>query len=229
MKLLALDTTTRFLCLGVYDSGRIYEYTLEAGTNLSRLLTGTLARVLAALGWQPKDIDCFACGVGPGSFTGVRIGLAAVKGLSWALKKPVVGIPTLDIISRNAAGKGRWVVPLVDAKRGLMYCSIYKDNGRGLQRVSGYMLLSKAGLLKKLKPGSLILGDGVGVFGSEIAASGKGALLLTQDYWFPRPYNLVQLALEKFRRRQTTDAFRLKPIYLYPKECQIRDVKKHPA
>ncbi|MDD5255771.1 MAG: tRNA (adenosine(37)-N6)-threonylcarbamoyltransferase complex dimerization subunit type 1 TsaB [Candidatus Omnitrophica bacterium] len=121
MKILALDTSSRFLCLGFYDSGKVFEYTLETSTRLSHVLTATISRCLQALGWDARDIDCFSCGRGPGSFTGVRIGMSVIKGLSWALKKPVVGIPTLDVIARNAGNAAGEVVTIVDARRSLVY------------------------------------------------------------------------------------------------------------
>ena len=115
MKILAIDTTTHFLCLGLHADGMFYEYNLLVGRNLSRLLTPTIQKVLAAAGLEIADIDYFACGLGPGSFTGMRIGLATIKGLSAVENKPVVGISTLDILAMNAQGQGRLIVPVLDA------------------------------------------------------------------------------------------------------------------
>ena len=83
MKILGIDTTTKFLSLGFYADGKVYEYNLEAGSRLSGLLVPTIERALAALGWDIASIDYFACGIGPGSFTGVRVGLATVKGFAY--------------------------------------------------------------------------------------------------------------------------------------------------
>lgn len=149
MKILGIDTTTKFFCLGIYDGAnpvrntaypnrynlisngaKIYEYNLEVGRMLSALLIQTIKRVLDALGWQVSDIDYFACGLGPGSFTGMRVGLATIKGLSWAVNRPLIGISTLDILARNVKNSNSPVVPVIDAKRNSIYCAVYKNKPR---------------------------------------------------------------------------------------------------
>src|SRR4030042_6175727 len=102
MKILAIDTSTKFLCLGLSDNTKVYEYKLEVSRLLSTLIIQTIKRALDSLGWKVSDIDYFACGLGPGSFTGLRVGLAAIKGMSWALNKHIIGISTLDILAKNA-------------------------------------------------------------------------------------------------------------------------------
>ncbi|MCM8795553.1 MAG: tRNA (adenosine(37)-N6)-threonylcarbamoyltransferase complex dimerization subunit type 1 TsaB, partial [Candidatus Omnitrophica bacterium] len=97
MRILGVDTTTKFLSLGIYDNGKIYEYNLELERKHLVLLSLTIDRVLKALGWKVEDLDYLACGLGPGSFTGIRIGLSTIKGLGFALNKPLIGIPTLDV------------------------------------------------------------------------------------------------------------------------------------
>ena len=129
MKILAIDTTTKYLCLGLYDDGKIYEYNLETGRLLSNLIALTIKRALDAVSWQPADIDYFACGIGPGSFTGTRVGVATIKGMSWPFKKPVLGISTLDILARNVADSNNYIYPVIDAKRNLIYVSAFKDRG----------------------------------------------------------------------------------------------------
>ena len=147
MKILAIDTSTKYFCLGLYDKGKVYEYTLETGKNLSRVITAHIKRALDSIGWEAEDIDYFACGIGPGSFTGIRIGVATIKGLSWALNKPIAAVPSLDILAMNA-NTDKYIVPVVDAKRNLIYCSVYKKKGNRLQRLGPYMLLDE----KKIMP-----------------------------------------------------------------------------
>lgn len=133
MKILGVDTSTRYLALGVYDNGKFYEYKLELGVRLSAFLTSTIQRVLNSLAWQIKDVDYFACGLGPGSFTGLRIGLATMKGLAWSARKPIVGIPTLDILAQGAIASDVILMPLVDAKRSLVYGSCYQYQKESLR------------------------------------------------------------------------------------------------
>ncbi len=222
MKILGLDTSSKFLGLGLCNGALVYGYNLDLGTRHSALLMPTLERVLAALKWEMEEIDYFACGLGPGSFTGIRVGLATVKGLSWALGKPSLGIPTLDILARGVKGADSDIVVAVDAKRNLIYCSIYKIKGNILKRTTPYLLLSERDFLKKIKPGSLIVGDAAGLYKDTILKNSKGARILQQDYWYPKGQSIMELALERIKAGKINNAFDLKPLYLYPKECQIR-------
>lgn len=224
MVILGIDTTTDFLCLGLYKNNKIYEYRVGVGRKLSAVITLTLKRALEAIGINPQEIDYFACGLGPGSFTGTRIGLATIKALSWSQKKPVVGIPTLDILALNANTRQGYIVPVVDAKRSLIYSCIFKNNNDCLRRITPYMLLGEKELLKKIKAKSILLGDALKLYKEDFSREIKGALILDRDYWYPRPHNIIALALGRIRRKKFSDPFEVKPIYLYPKECQIKSV-----
>jgi len=222
MKILGIDTTTKFLCLGLYVDGKLYEYNLETGRSLSILLVSTIQRVVAAVGLKIADIDYFACGLGPGSFTGMRIGLATIKGLSIVRNKPVVGISTLDILAKNALIKDALIVPALDARRELIYCSSYKEEHGLLKRKSEYLLLSPDEFIKKFSKNAFILGNAASLYRDKMLARIKGVSILEKDYWFPKAHNLIELALVKIKARQFNSALDIKPIYLYPQECQIK-------
>jgi len=222
MKILGIDTTTRFLCLGLYVDGKFYEYNLETGRSLSVLLVPTIQRVIQAAGLKIADIDYFACGLGPGSFTGMRIGLATIKGLSIVRNKPVVGISTLDILAENVMVNNTLIVPAIDARRDLIYCASYKRERMSLKRKSEYLLLSRDDFVKKFASKPIILGDAALTYSDKMLSRIKGASILDKDYWFPKAHNLMKLALDKIRLKQFSSAQTIKPIYLYPQECQIK-------
>jgi tRNA threonylcarbamoyladenosine biosynthesis protein TsaB len=215
MRMLGIDTSTKFLCIALYDSGKLYEFSLETGLKLSSLISVSINRVLDAAGLDLSDIDYFACGLGPGSFTGMRIGIATMKGFSCALKKPVVGISSLDLLAKNASEEEGFIVPVIDAKRGLIYCAIYKNKNGILKRTSPYLLLTMEELAKKIKGKAIFLGDAAGLYRNEILRHTKGAKILDRDYWYLKPGNIIGLALGR-------PHLKLKPIYLYAKECQIK-------
>ncbi|MCX5694116.1 MAG: tRNA (adenosine(37)-N6)-threonylcarbamoyltransferase complex dimerization subunit type 1 TsaB [Candidatus Omnitrophica bacterium] len=222
MKILGIDTTTARLCLGLHVDGKFYEYSLETGRNLSALLVPTIQRVLSAVGLKVSDIDYFACGLGPGSFTGIRIGLATIKGLSVIKNKPVIGISTLDILAKNAQLDDRLIITAVDARRSLIYCSSYRHVQGKLQRKSAYALLSLDELIERFPGKSVILGDAVALYGDALLARIKNTSVLDKDYWTPQAHNLMELALDRIKTKQFSSALAIKPIYLYPKECQIK-------
>jgi len=223
MKILGVDTTTRFLCLGLYDGERVYEYNLDAGAKHSALLVPTIKRMLDVLGLGIGDIDYFACGIGPGSFTGIRVGIASIQGFAWPGNKPVVGIPTLDIIAENAQPCAGYVAPVIDARRNLLYCSMYLVKNQRLKKTAPYMLLSIDELLPKLKRRKITLtGDGAGLYREKIRMQLPQADILDTDYWYPKAGHIIALALQRIKLKKFTAAEKIKPIYLYPKDCQIR-------
>jgi tRNA threonylcarbamoyladenosine biosynthesis protein TsaB len=233
MRILAIDTSTKILSLGISDGNKIYEYNIEVGVKLSSLLAPTLKRVVDSLGWRESDIDCLACGLGPGSFTGVRVGLATIKGLALSLDKPVAGISSLDILAKNVKKGNGFVIPIVDAKRSLIYCSIYKIKDGVLKRITAYMLLREDDFFNRikkkiaLKKGNniIILGDAVNLYKEKLLAKLEGVKILDKDHWYPQARNIIELVKEKIAKRDLSDSFKIKAIYLYPKECQIRIVK----
>ena len=226
MKILGIDTSGKFLSIGIWDNSKVYEYNVELSRKHSSLLTVTIKRILDALGWRPAEIDYFACGAGPGSFTGTRIGMAAIKGLAWALKKPVVTVSSLDILAQNAAAsgykEGSAVAVLVDAKRNLIYAGLYENRKGVLKQSAPYMLIGVNELRKKIRPGTVILGDALSVYRNELSAGIKRVSCLDKDYWYPQGRYIVLLASEKIKERKISNAFDCKPVYLYPKECQVK-------
>jgi tRNA threonylcarbamoyladenosine biosynthesis protein TsaB len=223
MKILGIDTSTRFLCIGLWDKNKIYSVNLEFGPRLANLIIPTIKMTLDALKWEIGDIDYFACGLGPGSFTGLRVGLATIKGLAWSADKPIVGISSLDILARNVDKTSSTIIPVVDAKRNLIYCSAYKINGSYLKRIMPYQLLTKDELIRKLKGNILLLGDALDFYKQDLLIQGKTITILDRDCWYPQPHNIVLAALQEIKLKKITNSFDITPIYLYPKECQIKN------
>jgi tRNA threonylcarbamoyladenosine biosynthesis protein TsaB len=222
MKILAIDTSTNFLCLGLSDGERFYECNLELGRRLSSLLIPTAEKAIRVLGWRINDINYFACGLGPGSFTGLRLGLSALKGLSWALNKPLVGIPSLDILAAQIKEEQRPLAVIIDARRGLVYCGLYRNKNGRVKRIAPYALFNEKELLGGLKDNSIVLGNAVNLYREKILNKVKSATILSQDYCYPNARNMMELALERIRDKKITGVFDIRPIYLYPKECQIK-------
>ena len=222
MKIISIDTSTCVLSVGACVDRTIYEYNLMLGTRLSVLLIPTLKSILDALKWGVRDIDYFACGIGPGSFTGLRIGVAAIKGLAWPLQKPVIAISSLDILARSAPATGQLVVPVVDAKRNLVYSSVYRVRHNSFRRLQPYSLCTLEQLCKKIPKDCILLGDAVNKYRDVISSRLPRAIVLDKDCWYPQGHNAIALASEKIRQRKVKSAFTIEPMYLYPKECQIK-------
>lgn len=123
-RILSIDTTTEFGSLALVRGGEIVEEALlHSSEGFGHILYPHLERLLAKQGWKTADVDCFAAASGPGSFTGIRVGLAAAKGLGEALGKPVVAVSNLQAIAWFGCGELRATV--VDARRGEVYGAVY--------------------------------------------------------------------------------------------------------
>jgi len=230
MNILAVDTSSKKLCLGLSNhKGNIIEYNLDSGIRHAELLLPTIRKALRHLQLSLEKIDYFAVGLGPGSFTGLRIGLSLIKGFALALKKPVIGLPDLDVIASNAISTNSKVIcPLVDAKRNLIFTALYEVGSNDkLKRKSPYLLINIEDLLKRLKSYKLVtfLGDGLYVYQQRLNQRVKKSIFLNEDTWYPRARNLIELASELFEKGKISQPSKIKPIYLYPKECQIKDAE----
>jgi tRNA threonylcarbamoyladenosine biosynthesis protein TsaB len=123
-RILALDTTTRFGSLALLEDHRLVdELLLHSNEGFGHILFQHLAKLLDKNSWKLPDLDCFAAAAGPGSFTGVRVGLAAVKGLAETLRKPVVAVSNLQAVAWFGTAPLR--ATLLDARRGQIYGALY--------------------------------------------------------------------------------------------------------
>ncbi|MFC1621515.1 tRNA (adenosine(37)-N6)-threonylcarbamoyltransferase complex dimerization subunit type 1 TsaB [Candidatus Omnitrophota bacterium] len=217
MKILAIDTSSKMLSIALGNGKDIIKeenYLLDR--RHSSLLIPKVKEMLEELDLSIKKIDAFVIGLGPGSFTGLRIGVSAVKGFGLALKKPCIGVASIDAIAMNA--DSGMIVPIIDAKRENVYSAIYeKKNGR-IIRKTDYLLIKIKELLKKVKKDAVFLGDGISVYKDKI---GRG-IFLEEKYWYPRASALIKLALPKIKRTKKCNLAKLEPIYLYPKDCQVK-------
>lgn len=228
MKILAIDTSTKFLTLGLSKNSKLLgQLNLELGRKLSDEIIRALQKFLKKHKIGLSDLDGFAVGVGPGSFTGLRIGLSTIKGFSLVLNKPIVGVSSLDILAESiAAGSEKLICPIIDAKRELVYSCVYKKTSK-LKRTSKYMLVSVKDLLNEINQDTIFLGDGIVLYKDAIKRKlGKKAHFASEKSWYPKAIDLLSLSRDKFKTKKAMNAHELQPLYLYPKECQVSNLNK---
>lgn len=214
MKILSIDTSTDYLSIAITDGAKVLaRYHRPSHRNHSRLLVPIIAKLIKKSGSKLKDIDGFCVSVGPGSFTGLRIGVVTVKGLAYALNKPIVTVPTLDIIARNGKNFKGIVCPVIDAKKSKVYACLYRSDGKTFKKISKYLLIPVQELLQMTSKYDkvLFLGDGVKLTDSEE----------TVKNWYPRADIAASLAVKDFSNKKFTSPERLEPMYIYSMECDI--------
>jgi tRNA threonylcarbamoyladenosine biosynthesis protein TsaB len=212
----AWDTCTVRGALAVARGGKVQaEEYFEAVKGHTGWLMPQLDRVVRILGMEPGDIDLVATGVGPGTFTGVKVGISTAKAVALGLGIPLAAVPTLDVLARQAHADAPYVIAAVDARRGQFYAAVYRLESGGLERLTGYLCLEPSGLLEVL--------DGLGVEEAAFVGEVPGPLLEELSSGvrleeaaekYPTAEALVGLAVEMARVGDLTDAVGALPVYL---------------
>jgi len=178
-------------------------------------------RGLKKTGFDLCDMTAFAAGRGPGSFTGLRIGLSVAKGFSFAFSRPVLAFSSLEAIAYNADTAGTKTVSVaVDARRGNVYSRLYRRNAKGeMVGLKREALVPAPVWASGIPADAVVAGDGVSTYGAEL--KGKFAAL-EESLWYPTPESISRLALEAWRAGEKTDAEGLRAVYLYSRDCQVK-------
>ena len=152
MKLLALDTSSMTATVALFDDNKLIgEYTLNHKRSHSQKLMPMIEEIIKSCDLTPKEIDAFAVSLGPGSFTGLRIGIATVTAMAQALDKMVVGVPTLEALAFNLFNSEGLVCPIIDAQRDLVYTGVYQWMDGNMMEVVKQQVLHIDELISILK------------------------------------------------------------------------------
>ena len=230
MKVLGIDTSTSCGSLGIIDDDAVVaEYALLRDETHSTRLVPAIQALLKEARLDLDEIDGIAISLGPGSFTGLRVGLSAVKGLALAAERPVVGIPTLDALASNLPFTPYVICPLVDARKGEVYTALYKDGEGGrIEQLTPYQVLAPLDLLEKIPPQETIfLGDGVEAYGELIEERlGAKALFAPPHLRFLRGSTVAEIGLQRFKKGENDNISSLVPIYVRPSDAEIKRTKE---
>lgn len=232
MKILGIDTATQVAGIGIVDeTGVLAESWLNTGKTHSQRLLPLMDSLLKNSEITWGEIYGLAVTVGPGSFTGLRIGLATVQGLTQVLHKPVVGIVSLDALVQNLAGVPGLLCPILDARKNEVYTALYRSEENRMIQLSPYRAVNPEVLMKELLSSEervTFLGDAVPVFRNLISDS-----LKERASFAPLTRNLLRagevagLGLKRFHQGQEINSFEIKPFYLRPSEAEVKWAKIH--
>lgn len=230
MKILAVDTSSSVAAVAVMENEKLLgEYSINHKKTHSQRLMPMIAELLSSLELSPKDIDIYAASSGPGSFTGLRIGVTAVKAMAYAAGKPVVSVPTLDAIAYNIPMCDSFVCPIMDARNNQVYTTLYKWE-KGFQiRVLDYMGIHVEELTQIIKEKSnsvVFVGDAVEIH-SEYLKSALGELceIAPGSLLLQKASSVAYAALVKARRGELESCFEMSPYYLRKSQAE-RELEK---
>ena len=173
-------------------------------------------RLLGDAGWAPRDLEGLAVAVGPGSFTGLRIGLSTVKGLALALAIPVAAVPTLDAMAATLPFAALPVCPTFDARKNEVYASLYRWDGRAMRREWDYLAVPPDDLARRLTEPVILLGD------AAPSIRAPHARLAPPTHQAPSPACVGFLGQARLRAGESVAPADLVPIYLRPSEAELK-------
>jgi tRNA threonylcarbamoyladenosine biosynthesis protein TsaB len=223
MKILALESATLAGGAALLDGERlIAETTLSIALTHSERMMAVVDRLLADCGWEPKQLEGLAVSVGPGSFTGLRVGIATAKGLALALGLPIAPVPTLDALAATLPFAAAPVCPLLDARKGEVYCSLYRWKEQAMIREWEYLAIAPAEAAARLTAPVIVLGDGVAACRPHLARLGAGVMEAPPARRQPSPGVVGQLGHAMLIAGGGVDAEALAPLYLRPSEAELK-------
>ena len=143
MKILALDTSSSATTVALLDNEKLVaEYTINNFSTHSLKLMPMISEIFESCGWLPEDIDIFGVSLGPGSFTGLRIGVTTIKAMAQALNKQVYGVSSLDVLAYNLMYVDGIICSIIDAQRDEVYVATYKWDNNNLNQIMNPSILS---------------------------------------------------------------------------------------
>lgn len=228
MKVLALDTSTMMASCAVLDEDKILgEYSLNQEETHSEKLVPMVKEILDSLNLKAKDIDLYGVALGPGSFTGLRIGVSTVKTMAHLFDKPVVGVSTLEALAYNLPFN-EVVVPMIDARRERVYTGIYTWEKGQLSTIMEPDVLNIMDLLELLKSYTNVVvnGDGAKLHEDLIKDTLRhNVQISTMGNGHCRATSIGELAYIKYKLGETMNYYTLVPEYLRESQAQ-RDLKE---
>ena len=227
MNILAIDTSTSFTSIAVARNDTLAGETLfSTDRTLSARLLPEVERMLELAGLSVAEIDLFGCSTGPGSFTGVRAGVATVQGLALATGKPCAGFSSLALLAMNIPHSPFPVCPLLDARKSEAYAGLYDCSPHLPQKMMDDCVIAPHALAEQLlqlaeRP-VLFLGDGAVRYREELTGlMGERALFAADSCTRSRASNGILLARHIHERGESVPPDRLLPSYIRPSEAEL--------
>lgn len=233
MNILAIDTSTSFASIAVaVDEQIVAESLLNTDRTLSARLVSEIERLITTAGKSIADIDLFAASIGPGSFTGVRGGVATIQGLALAVGKPCAGFSSLALLAMNFSLSHTLICPLLDARKSELYAALYDCSAAiPVPRIAD-CVLPPATFLDQIAAATaeqvIFVGDGARRYHDQIAERlGDQAVFAPFPLHSPHAANGILLARHTVQQGESLEPRQLLPVYLRASDAEInRDSKK---
>ena len=226
MKVIGIETSGSTGSVAVCNGDTIIgRKTFGRKLNHGKEIVSSLKAIFDEIKWEPNDVDLIAVSVGPGSYTGLRIGITCAKTLAYGLGKPVIDVPTLDALAENVRDDVKNLCPVIDARRNKVYACIYAGSGSGKNdternRITDFLIISPEKLLDILPEPVLLFGDGVAPY-KDIFAQ-KKAIIANDGLGIADAVTVAMLGLKRYEQGKRCEINLLAPLYLRRSEAEER-------
>lgn len=225
MKILAIETSTLTGGVALLEDQRLLaEGRLSVKAIHSERLMPMIDFLLKSVKLSINDIDYLAAAVGPGSFTGLRVGLSTVKGLAFGLNKKVIPVSTLEAYASSLSFlKDHLICPMLDARRQEVYTALYKHDLDGLQTLIEPVAVKVEEFINSINSETVFVGDGAMLYQDIIRdALGQRAIFAEGSLSYPSPVEVGFIAFRNLQKGIVVDAKELSPVYLRKSEAEIK-------
>ncbi len=227
MKVVGIETSGSIGSVAVCDGNKVVgRHTFGKASNHGKEIVSSLETVFNEVKWKPEDIDLIAVSIGPGSYTGLRIGVTCAKTLAYGLGKPVIDVPTLDVLAGNIKDDVKHICPVIDAKRKRVYACIYSRNNSKNKRTTDFLIITPDELKDILPESTLIFGDGVAPY-KEIFAQMKVTIIEDEKPGIAEAVDVARLGLERYEQGERCEINELVPLYLRKSEAEEKLQVRH--
>jgi tRNA threonylcarbamoyladenosine biosynthesis protein TsaB len=223
MKILAVDTATSSCSTAIVDNGLVRaELTTVSNQTHSKHLMTMIDAVCGMSGLKIAAMDGFAVTVGPGSFTGLRIGICTVKGLAWSLKKPVVGISSLDALAWQCTPGAYPICTLLDARKHEVYSCRYRFVEGALNKEGTEQVGAPAEVINAIREPCVFVGNGATLYQKKITQKlGELAHFGGGRHANIRASAIAELSIDRFIHHQHDDVATLVPHYIRKSDAEL--------
>ncbi|MDR2655132.1 MAG: tRNA (adenosine(37)-N6)-threonylcarbamoyltransferase complex dimerization subunit type 1 TsaB [Oscillospiraceae bacterium] len=232
MNILGIESSAKTASVALLSEGRIAgEFTVSSGFTHSQSLLPMLDTLLQSTGFSLGGIDLFAVAAGPGSFTGLRIGISLTKSLAMAKNKPCIAVSSLEALAYNCAAFNGVICAAMDARRGQVYMALFQSKKGRISRLCGGEAILAEDLQKRLKKhrrNIMFVGDGAELCYSESA--GKRGLIAPENSRFQKASSVCLLAAAMLENGgETVSAAELAPFYLRLPQAERERMERETA
>lgn len=229
MRIVGIETSGTGSQVALAEDGQLrFAWADTVGRRHAQELVPALKKLLSRSDWQPGDLDLVAVSVGPGSYTGLRVGITCAKTLAYAAKLDVLGIGTPETIAQNAPPEAEQVDVIIDAQRSEVYATRFRRAGDATWRVEepGTVIIAADEWASRVEPDTLLLGPGLTRHRDRFASVGRVG---EEALWAPRVEVLIQLAWRDYQAGRRMDLHALAPVYLRKSAAEEKWDQLHPS